>query len=43
MPTTHFLSKEMQIIIYQNVVYHSCYYTLAQVYHAECMLKELGA
>jgi hypothetical protein len=43
MPTTSFLSKAMQIEIYQNVVYHSCYYTLAQVYHAECMLKKLVA
>lgn len=43
MPTIHLLSKAMQIEVYQNVVYHSGYYTLAQVYHAERMLKELGA
>jgi hypothetical protein len=39
----HFnLPKNLQIEIYKNVVYHSCYHSLAQVYHAECMLKKLG-
>jgi hypothetical protein len=32
---------KMQIELLQNVIYHSCYYTLAQVYEAEQLLKSL--
>jgi hypothetical protein len=31
----------LEIEILQNVIYHSCYYTLAQVYEAERALKLL--
>ena len=32
---------KLQIEILQNVIYHSCYYTLAQVHEAEQALKLL--
>ena len=33
---------KLQIELWQNIVYHSCYYTLNQVDHAKKMLKLHG-
>jgi hypothetical protein len=34
---------KMQIEVLQNVIYHSCYYTLNQVSEAKRLLKALEA
>jgi hypothetical protein len=34
--------SKLQIELWQNIVYHSCYYTLNQVDHAKKMIKLYG-